>query len=48
MTPTDYAQIYGFLAWLIPSLISAVAFIGVCCWLSRDRVPRSARRKRGF
>lgn len=51
MTPNDLhelANMYGFLAWLIPTLITFVALVGYCFWISRDRVPRSARRKRGF
>lgn len=48
MTLEDAARMYGVLAWLIPSVISAAALIVVALYVSRDRTPRSARRKRGF
>jgi hypothetical protein len=43
MTATDYAKLYGTLAWLIPSLLTSAAFLGYCFWLSRDR-PAPRRR----
>lgn len=48
MTLDQLADMYGVLAWAIPSLISGAFIIVVGFYVSRDRKPRSTRRKRGF